>query len=501
MAAHRGEQGEEVMTGAPIKPGDVLLGKYRVERVLGRGGMGIVLAARHLDLDELFAIKFLLPDALDSADAVSRFLREARASARLKGEHVAKVHDVGQLETGAPYMVMEHLEGVDMKALVKVRGPLEVEEAATLLLQACDALAEAHAVGIIHRDIKPANLFVTQRPNGTACVKVLDFGISKVVTGDSTDLTESRTILGTPLYMSPEQMTRMKDADARSDVWSIGVVLYELVTGVSPFKGESPTEVIVRVLQEEPPPPSQVRAGLPAALDALVMRCLQKRPDRRFQSAQELAEALYMMCGGHASSLSRAPSWVSPKAVSRGSRPGAEPPISPIQGAISTSMPAAGSAWDRTFTWVRFRLTAATVSMIAALILTTAGLAIAYVWFVRGQAPGAEAAPQPRDSPPAASVTSGADARGLQPANVQAPSAPGPGLTEPPAPAVTPTVAVANSATASPGEAAPATASSAPSATPPLANKTPFKGAPGLAPSGGARRPPSAAKNEYPGID
>jgi serine/threonine-protein kinase len=280
------------MMSASIRLGDVFLGKYRVERELGQGGMGVVVAARHLELDELFAIKLLLPEALAQPQAIERFLREARAAARLKSEHVAKVHDVGRLESGAPYMVMEHLDGVDLSKIVRTNGPFPVREAAALLLQACDALAEAHDRGIIHRDLKPANLFLVQRPNGSPCLKVLDFGISKHTAPVDAGLTRSGEILGSPLYMSPEQMARMKDADARADIWAMGVILFELVTGTTPFVGDTLTEVVARVLQEEPPPPSRLRADVPGWVDAIVLRCLKKRPDERYASIRELEGAL-----------------------------------------------------------------------------------------------------------------------------------------------------------------------------------------------------------------
>ncbi|EYF01657.1 serine/threonine protein kinase [Chondromyces apiculatus] len=283
---------------APVQPGDVLLGKYKVERVLGQGGMGVVVAARHQHLGELFAVKFLLPEALKDEEAVGRFLREARASARLKGEHVARVHDVGRLDTGAPYMLMEHLQGSDLKEVVRSRGPLPVEEAIAYVLQACDAIGEAHALGIIHRDLKPANMFLIRRPNGMPCVKVLDFGISKQITPDNVDLTRTGAMLGSPLYMSPEQMFRTKHVDTRSDIWALGVVLYELVTGTLPFLAQTLTEVVGLVLQEEPLLPSQHRPGLPPALDAVVSRCLQKKPEHRFQSIEELMQALRAVLGG-----------------------------------------------------------------------------------------------------------------------------------------------------------------------------------------------------------
>src|SRR4051812_25974976 len=188
---------------SPVKQGDVLAGKYRVERVLGIGGMGVVVAATHLDLLELRALKFMLPEALDDAEAVERFVREARAAARLKSEYVAKVLDVGRLENGAPYMVMEHLDGNDLDVVIKQQGPLPHDLAALSAIQACSALAEAHSLGIIHRDLKPSNLFLTHRPDGSPCVKVLDFGISKISgAGLEPEMTKTNAVMGSPFYMS-----------------------------------------------------------------------------------------------------------------------------------------------------------------------------------------------------------------------------------------------------------------------------------------------------------
>ncbi|WP_437738360.1 serine/threonine-protein kinase [Sorangium sp. So ce1335] len=279
----------------PVHVGDVLLGKYTVERVLGRGGMGMVVAARHRELGELFAIKLLLPRALADAQATELFLREARAAVQLKGEHIVRVHDVGRLESGAPYMVMEHLVGSDLQQIVLDRGPLPVREAVDYVLQVCDALAEAHAQGLVHRDLKPANLFLTRRPNGAPFVKVLDFGISKRIKPDATDLTNTLVLLGSPFYMAPEQMRRARHVDTRSDVWSMGVVLHQLVTGMMPFSAETLTEVVALVLQEEPILPSRQRPGLPEELDTVVALCLQKRPEHRFQAVEDLAAALRVL--------------------------------------------------------------------------------------------------------------------------------------------------------------------------------------------------------------
>lgn len=280
---------------AGVSPGDVFLGKYRVERVLGQGGMGMVVAARHLHLGELFAIKLMLPAVLDYPDAVTRFLREARASARLKNEHIVRVHDVGSLENGAPYMIMEHLEGQDLKAVLRARGPLPLQEAALYVYQACEAVADAHALGIVHRDLKPANLFLTRRSNGSPCVKVLDFGISKELDPANQvgpDLTKTGMVMGSPYYMSPEQMAHLKAADPRSDIWSLGVILFQLLTGTLPFQAEAVTELVTRILQAPTPSITQGRPDLPPAIEVIVCKCLEKQREQRFSSVAELMAAL-----------------------------------------------------------------------------------------------------------------------------------------------------------------------------------------------------------------
>jgi hypothetical protein len=282
-------------TNTDAHVGRVLLGKYRIEHVLGEGGMGLVVAARHLDLGQLFAIKLMLPAALADADAVERFLREARAAARLKSEHVARVQDVGRLEDGAPYMVMEHLSGQDLKQVLRARGALPPLEAITYVYQACEAVAEAHALGVVHRDLKPANLFLTQRLSGTPCVKVLDFGISKDLDPAQRvgpDLTKTGVIMGSPYYMSPEQLTNIKETDPRSDIWSLGVILFELLTGARPFATESLIELLSKIATVPPPRPSELRPDLAPDLEAIVMKCLEKPRERRFQSVRDLMGAL-----------------------------------------------------------------------------------------------------------------------------------------------------------------------------------------------------------------
>lgn len=278
-----------------FEPGDVLLGKYSVERVLGKGGMGMVLAVRHLHLGELYAMKIMLPEMLDHPEAVGRFLREARASARLRGEHVARVHDVGTLENGVPYMVLELLQGADLDHWLTTRGKLGVGEACSYVYQVCEALVEAHGLGIIHRDLKPANLFLTRKADGTPCIKVLDFGISKDVTNAesiTSKLTKTGAIMGSPHYMSPEQLIDSKTVDGRSDIWALGVILYEISTGTMPFQAETMPEIVAKVLSVTPPPPSQIRPGLPTNFDSLVQRCMDKNRDNRYQSVQEVMQAL-----------------------------------------------------------------------------------------------------------------------------------------------------------------------------------------------------------------
>jgi serine/threonine-protein kinase len=276
----------------PVQEGEVLAGKYRIERVLGVGGMGVVVAATHLQLEQKVAIKFLLETALENQESVRRFLREAKAAVRLKSQHVAKVIDVGTLENGAPYMVMEFLEGSDLGHRERETAALPVEEAVGFVLQACEAVAEAHSLGIVHRDLKPANLFVTRSVDGAPLVKVLDFGISKTIDTSEMSLTRTTSVMGSPLYMSPEQMRSSKNVDVRSDIWSIGVILYELLTGVVPFEADAVPELCLKVVQDPAVPPVEKRADVPEALSGAVLRCLEKSPASRFQNVAELAAAL-----------------------------------------------------------------------------------------------------------------------------------------------------------------------------------------------------------------
>jgi serine/threonine-protein kinase len=275
------------------RPGDVLAGKYRVERVIGVGGFGAVLLALHMQLEERVAIKTLLPQAAKNPAAAERFLREARAAVRIRSEHVARVSDVGKLDDGTPYMVMEYLQGSDLAQLVKQRGPQAFHDVAEWVIQASEAIAEAHSLGIVHRDLKPANLFLTRKVDGAPCVKVLDFGISKL-TNEMADkgMTKTSDVMGSPFYMSPEQMRSTRSVDNRCDIWALGAILYELTAGHTPFDAETMTALVVNIMSEPPRELASFRQDVPPHLRQIVLKCLQKDPAARYQDVASLAADL-----------------------------------------------------------------------------------------------------------------------------------------------------------------------------------------------------------------
>jgi serine/threonine-protein kinase len=282
----------------PVRAGEVVADKYVVERTLGVGGMGVVVAARDRVLDRPVAIKFLLPKLAGSETAAQRFVREARAATRITSEHVARLLEIEKLPNGAPFLVMEYLEGSDLRALVRERGALPANLAVDYVLQALQAVAEGHVHGIVHRDLKPSNLFLTRRADGTPLIKVLDFGIAKTTEREqpeSTALTSSDDVrLGSPAYMPPEQLQDPRNVDTRSDIWSLGATLYELLCGQPPFEGKGYLELATRILKEPPTPLSQrtTPSPLPSGLESVLRRCLQKDRAERYANAAELAAAL-----------------------------------------------------------------------------------------------------------------------------------------------------------------------------------------------------------------
>lgn len=295
-----------------IGPGDVIAGKFRVERVLGEGGMGYVVAARHLQLGQMVALKFMRAEVC-TPEYRSRFLREARNTVRLKSKHVSRVLDVGALDGGSPYMVMEYLEGTDLSDLLHKGGPLPVQDACEYILQACEAIAEAHGHGIVHRDLKPANLFLTKGQSGEPVVKVLDFGVSKVIElgieddtnpggrprnrRDDSVVTRASDLLGSPSYMAPEQIISARDADARSDIWSLGVILFRLISGKAPFHAASLGELIQAIVHGPIPNLRDAKPDLPQGLEHVVARCLERDRNNRLGDVVELARMLAPYAG------------------------------------------------------------------------------------------------------------------------------------------------------------------------------------------------------------
>jgi serine/threonine-protein kinase len=394
------------VTDAVVQPGDVLAGKYRVERVLGAGGMGVVVSAHHLQLDERVAIKFLNVEASANPEAVARFEREARAAVKIKSEHVVRVTDVGALDNGAPYMVMEHLEGVDLATLLRQRGPLPVLDAIDFGLQACEALADAHALGTVHRDLKPSNLFLVKRSDGSACVKLLDFGISKVkgigAAGQDLAMTKTATVMGSPLYMSPEQMESAKDVDSRTDIWAMGIVLYELLGGRPPFEGATVPEVCVKIATHAPPSFQTIRPDVPRSLEAVIFRCLEKNRANRYANVADLAVELAEFGPGHAKASAERVSRIIHAAGLSSRQSGAPATMGHGAGGSGTEILVGATlgSWGRTASGSRSNKKA----LVALAALATAG-AIGTAFFVLRRSPPATdshpVAAAPAPSPPA----------------------------------------------------------------------------------------------------
>jgi serine/threonine-protein kinase len=380
-------------SAAPVREGEIVAAKYRVERVIGRGGMGVVVAATHIELGQRVALKFLV-QGVDDGDAVERFRREARAAGNLKSDHVVRVFDIGRLPSREPFMVMELLEGADLAEVLE-SGPLTMSEAAGYVFQACDALAEAHSAGIVHRDLKPRNLFVTRTGTGQARLKVLDFGISKM-SADRGEraLTGRSDVMGTPDYMSPEQVRASHGVDGRTDIWALGVILYELVAQRVPFEGASLTHLCALILEAEPKPLRSVAPTVSEDFERLVARCLAKDPEKRFATVGELATAL----AAFLPTASRSPTVPVPGASHR--PPKALPAkIEKTDGGTSVSW--SGPEAPRRAGGPKIATKIAAVVVVFGLLAGIAGYSVTERASARGARPEASAAPPPPPATPA----------------------------------------------------------------------------------------------------
>jgi serine/threonine-protein kinase len=434
----------------------MIAGKYRVDRILGQGNMGVVVAATDVGLERAVAIKFMLREGAEG-DALERFRREARAAAALKSQHVAKVYEMGALDTGEQYIVMELLEGEDFGARLQKGGMLPVGDAVAYVLEACEAIGEAHAAGIVHRDIKPANLFLAKGVGGAPCVKVIDFGVSRLARA-GVKLTADRKALGSPLYMSPEQIRAESDLDGRSDVWALGATLFELLGGRTPFHAATIDAVLARVLFEPPTRLAELRPDVPPALEAVILGALEKDRERRWRDVAAFAAALAPYASAGAGAVHRpglradeppsVPGPVERAVGAPGALAGPPAPPSAAWAAVTPPASAAVSAQGTSPPAARARGGAAAA---IALVIVALGGAFAIVLFlvrssVRPEPPAPEgsvtsvttvhsAAPPPPAAPASASaepVVTPAPASASAPAPVSA-TAPPP---VPPAPAV-----------------------------------------------------------------
>jgi eukaryotic-like serine/threonine-protein kinase len=339
-----------------VREGEVLAGKYRVERIPGRSGLGVVVQVRHVDLGQEVTLKFLVPEACAYPEFVQRFVREARSAVKIHGEHVARVTDVGRLESGAPYMVREFLRGPDLSEVLKVRGQLPVAEAVDYIIQACEGVAEGHALGVVHRNLRPTTLIITRRSDGAPLVKVIDFGAAESLhinpfTERSVSLVGTSAIMSSLPYMAPEQIRDPQDVDARADVYALGAILHELLTGAPVYQADSAPALLAAVAADGAPPVRDARYDTPGELDYVVLRCLAKNRAVRYASMGELVTALAPFASTTSSAVIQRITRLSrqnpalldanPTGSSGSSRPAPRPSVAPNTGPSGTMiMPA-----------------------------------------------------------------------------------------------------------------------------------------------------------------
>ena len=288
------------MSGQPtLAQGELVGDRYRVGPVIGAGGMGIIYKAQHIELGTSVALKVIRPDIARNSSVWRRFSREARALGALHNRHVVRVHDAGTLESGLRYLVMELLDGTDLRRLLQSEGALPIPRAVDYVSQVCSALGDAHRLNIIHRDVKPENIFLAQHRSGEPTIKLLDFGVALFL-DDAGQLTVPGRNVGSPHYLSPEQMQNPSGVDQRSDIWAIALLMFELLAGRSPFYGLNAAQTCLKISRGPMPAVAEVLPHVPAALTQVIQRCLALDPARRPQSADELIASLEPFSSRHA---------------------------------------------------------------------------------------------------------------------------------------------------------------------------------------------------------
>jgi len=490
--------------------GDLLAGKYRIEKLLGMGGMGAVYGANHEILGQKVAIKVLLAEIASNQEAVARFLNEARAAAKIQNSHCARVMDVGTLEHNQAYMVMEYLEGCDLGQLLERQGPLPLQSAVDYVLQSLEALAHAHALHLVHRDLKPANLFLARQQDGTDIVKVLDFGISKATDtmgGTNPSLTSTKALLGSPLYMSPEQLRSSKSVDPRTDIWALGIILFELLTGRTPYDGDNVGELFAAILEKDAPSLLTFRPDAPPGLDQAVLACLRRDPNQRFQNVGQLADALAPFASPFgAMSAEHVRRSLATLTGTAAPIPLGDPRASSAGRGNSGGVPGGqtAAAWGDAGLPPKSGGAGKVVGVVVVMLAIAAGVGFVALKGTHGSSTTAAASP-------GASASGGAPATSASaaPSASAASTEPAPSASAPPSAAsgdvpssATPTPTPGTAATpgaATPAVTAPGTAPGTPGATPPVATR-PSPGAAGGTKSGPAAQPQKGAPTAAPTV-